>query len=327
MRLKTTQNYRVFFRGLSFKSCIFTLIIFCNYNVFSQDATISNPALLTATYTAGLTPGTTITIANGTYSASFTMRFNGVGDSTNPITLKAETPGGVKFINGQPLKIGGEYCIIDGFHWKGGNGASNFIEFRDGSNYANYSTLQNCVVDGLIGTSTPTSSVKHNWVVMYGTYNTVTNCSFMNKMTSGNMILAEYQFNASPDGTLNTPNTRCDIVGHKILNNYFYNYSKIDPNLTNSGDSETIRIGTSEYQNVQSDAIVQNNYFVQSDGENEIITNKSKGNSYINNTFRRCRGSLVLRHGSNTTVNGNYFLGENVEGTGGIRIVDSNQII
>jgi len=73
--------------------------------------------------------------------------------------------------------------------------------------------------------------------------------------------------------------------------------------------------------------LVANNYFVEADGENEIITNKSKGNTYINNTFRRCRGSLVLRHGSNATVDKNYFLGENVEGTGGIRITDSDHSI
>ena len=323
---KNTQNHYDLFKGLSFKTCIFTLIIFLNYNVFSQTTyNITSPATLTTTFSSTLIPGDIVILANGTYSASATMKFNGVGTAALPITLKAATPGGVKLTGGQTLKIGGEYCIVEGFHWKGGNGASNFIEFRDGTNLGNNSTLQNCVVDGLQGTSAPGTSVKHNWVVMYGTYNTVINCSFMNKTTSGNMILAEYQYNASPDG--GSTNTRCDVVGHTISNNYFYNYSKIDPALTNSGDSEAIRIGTSEYQNVNSNAIVQNNYFVATDGENEIITNKSKGNSYINNTFRRCRGSLVLRHGSHTTVNGNYFLGENIEGTGGIRIVDSNQII
>ena len=101
----------------------------------------------------------------------------------------------------------------------------------------------------------------------------------------------------------------------------------MDPALSNAGDSETIRIGTSEYQNVNSNVTVSNNYFVESDGENEIISNKSKGNIYTNNTFRRCRGSLVLRHGSGATVDGNYFLGEDVDGTGGIRITDANHTI
>ncbi len=296
----------------------------------AQTFYISSPAALTATYSANLIPGDIVILADNTYSSSATMKFNGVGTAENPITLRPATPGGVTFTGGQTMDIGGDWCIIEGFRWKGGVGTSNFIEFRDGTNYANNSILQNCVIDGVTvsGGVNPLNgtSVKHNWVVLYGTKNTVINCSFLNKITSGNMILAEYQFNASPLGD-DATNTRCTEVGHQILNNYFYNYSKIDASATNSGDSEAIRIGTSEYQNVQSNALVQNNYFVATDGENEIITNKSKGNSYINNTFRRCRGSLVLRHGSNTVVNGNYFLGENVEGTGGIRIVDSNQTI
>jgi poly(beta-D-mannuronate) lyase len=141
----------------------------------------------------------------------------------------------------------------------------------------------------------------------------------MNKNSAGALVLAEYQYNAEDNP--------CAIVGHTISNNYFYKYAKIDNTLSNSGDSETIRIGASGEQNVNSNVTVTNNYFVEADGENEIITNKSKNNIFTNNTFRRCRGSLVLRHGSDTTVNGNYFLGEDVEGTGGIRITDSNHII
>ena len=110
----------------------------------------------------------------------------------------------------------------------------------------------------------------------------------MNKESAGALILAEYQFNAEADP--------CATVGHTISNNYFYKYSKIDNTLSNAGDSETIRIGTSEYQNVNSNVTVSNNYFVEADGENEIISNKSKGNIYSNNTFRRCRGSLAVSY-------------------------------
>ena len=110
----------------------------------------------------------------------------------------------------------------------------------------------------------------------------------MNKESSGNMILVELAYNAYPPVPDGEPeiNTSCNIVGHTISNNYFYKYAKIDATLTNAGDSETIRIGTSSYQNVDSSVIVSNNNFVEADGENEIITNKSKNNSYINNTFR-----------------------------------------
>jgi hypothetical protein len=311
------------------KKFSFQLLVLLSISAFSQTIhNINNPSELK---NLTLNAGDTVVLADGIYSSDERIKFSPTtGTADNPITFKAATPGGVKFTGGLQMSIGGDYVIVDGFYWQGGYGASNFIEFRDGSDYANYSTIQNCAIDGLAispddkADNGTTSITKHRWIVLYGTYNSVINCSFMNKESAGALILVELAYNASPNGTTNTS---CIAVGHTISNNYFYKYAKIDPTLSNSGDSETIRIGSSENQNVNSNTIVTNNYFVESDGENEIITNKSKNNQFINNTFRRCRGSLVLRHGSNALVNGNYFLGENIDGTGGIRITDSNHII
>ncbi|QOD60967.1 T9SS type A sorting domain-containing protein [Polaribacter haliotis] len=309
---------------------IFYLLFFFSVPAFAQTThNITNPNQL-----GGLTlnAGDTVILADGVYASDERIKFSPTtGTAAMPITFRAETPGGVKFTGGLQMSIGGDYVIVDGFYWQGGYGASNFIEFRDGSNYANYSKIQNCVINGLEispddkADDGTTSITKHRWIVLYGTYNTVINCSFMNKESAGALILVELEYNASPDD--DATNTRCNIVGHTITKNYFYKYAKIDASLSNSGDSETIRVGTSEYQNVNSNTTVSNNYFVEANGENEIITNKSKNNKYINNTFRRSRGSLVLRHGSNATVDGNYFLGENVDGTGGIRITDSDHTI
>lgn len=305
---------------LTFSKNFFFLWLF-SVSIFSQTThTITNPNQL-----AGLSlgAGDTVVLANGTYTSDERIKFSPTtGTAALPITFKSATPGGVKFTGGLKMSIGGDHVIVDGFHWKGGYGASNFIEFRDGSKYANYSKIQNCAIDGL--TVDPDdfetgTSVKHRWIVLYGTHNTVTNCSFMNKSNAGVMVLVELQYNAE--------DAACKTVSHTISNNYFYKYAKTDTSLTNAGDSETIRLGASGEQNVNNNTTVKNNYFVEADGENEIITNKSKNNIFTNNTFRRCRGSLVLRHGSNALVDENYFLGEDVEGTGGIRITDSNHTI
>lgn len=319
----------------------------CSITILGQNKTynIDDPEDLRNVF---YQPGDEIILKNGTYSTDERMRFLGSGTADNPVIFRAETPGGVIFTGGPRLTIGGEsedngtvtatgdYLIVDGFHWKGGYGASNFIEFRNGSDYADHCTIQNCVINGL-GVEPGDQAedladgqiTKHRWIVLYGTFNTVINCSFMNKTTAGAIVLAEYSYNAFPEVPDGEPevNNSCELVGHTISNNYFFNFEKMNPELSNSGDSETIRIGTSEYQMVNSGATVSNNYFVQSDGENEIITNKSKNNKYYNNTFRRCRGSLVLRHGSNATVEQNYFLGENIDGTGGIRITDSDHVV
>lgn len=302
------------------------LFLFISLNLLSQTThTITNPEDLSS-LSSSLNAGDTVILADGVYTSDSRIRFSPTsGTASNPITFRPQTPGGVIFTGGLKMSIGGDHVIVDGFHWKGGYGASNFIEFRDGSNYANNSFIQNCAIDGLkispsdkVDDQANNSITKHRWIVLYGTNNTVTNCSFLNKNSAGALILVELYYNAS---------TSCASVGHKITKNYFYKYAKMDSSLSNSGDSETIRIGSSSNQNVNANVTVSNNYFVEADGENEIITNKSKNNTITNNTFRRCRGSLVLRHGSNATVQGNVFLGENVDGTGGIRITDSNHNI
>ena len=163
-------------------------------------------------------PGDVIILKNGIYDTDERMRFLGSGTAENPVIFKAETPGGVVFTGAPRLSIGGEddngvktatgeYLIVDGFHWKGGYGADNFIDFRNGSeNPAHYSTIQNCVIDGVgveqseLDEDLDNEQIpKHNWVVLRGTYNTVINCSFMNKVTAGNIILGEYAHNAFPD--------------------------------------------------------------------------------------------------------------------------------
>ena len=301
-----------------------SLLMMLSLPVLSQTIyTINDPEELEdRTYV----PGDVIVLANGNYNTDERIDFIANGTADMPIVFRAESPGGVKFTGGLRMNIGGDYVVVDGFHWQGGIGANNFIQFRDGTDYAHHSTIRNCVIDGLridpddIANDMANNSItKHRWVVLYGTYNTVVNCSFLNKESAGALLLAEYEFNQESDP--------CRQIGHTISHNYFYKYKKIDSSLSNSGDSETIRLGESTFQQVNSNTRVFNNYFVESDGENEIISNKSKGNIYSNNTFRRCRGSLTLRHGSDVIVDGNYFLGENVDGTGGIRITDSNHTI
>ncbi|MEL6534533.1 MAG: chondroitinase-B domain-containing protein [Bacteroidota bacterium] len=258
-----------------------------------------------------LSPGDVVTWTDGTYSANQRISFTANGTANNPIILKAETPGGVIFTGETTMDISGDYVIIEGFYWNGGAGTNNHVQFRKGSTYANHSTIRNCAFNNL----TPDGTAKHRWVVLYGTNNVVENCSFLNKNSPGALVLVELEYNDF------------NPVGHQIRNNYFYNYVKRPSGTTHAGDSETIRVGTSEFQNKSASTTVEGNYFHKADGENEIITNKSANNVYRNNTFRRCRGSLVLRHGASATVEGNYFLGENVEGTGGIRISDSYHTI
>jgi len=84
---------------------------------------------------------------------------------------------------------------------------------------------------------------------------------------------------------------------------------------------EIIRIGDSTTSMQYANCEVRNNFFDRCNGEIEIISNKSCGNIYANNVFFECSGMLTLRHGNDCTVAGNYFFGNGVSNSGGVRII------
>ncbi|WP_282042388.1 chondroitinase-B domain-containing protein [Winogradskyella flava] len=286
-------------------------------SLYATDYTVSSVNEFEA---LNLQPCDVVTWTNGTYSDQEIV-FNAIGESGSPIVLKAETPGGVIFTGESKLNIHGEYLIVDGFYWNGGIGFNNHVEFRrSGGNdaadgdFANNCIMRNCAFNDLQVEDPTEPDAKSRWIVLYGSNNTIENCSFLNKDTTGVCILVELLYAAGAS------------VSHNISNNYFFNVTPKDGRL-NSGDSEGIRIGTSSYQTINADVTVEGNYFKEVDGENEIISNKSLGNTYRNNTFRKCRGSLVLRHGAQALVEGNYFIGENKANSGGIRVSDQDHVI
>jgi poly(beta-D-mannuronate) lyase len=261
-----------------------------------------------------LVPGDTVVWANGTYSNQETNFIRFFGTAAEPIVLMAETPGGVIFTGESPMTLFGTHLIVEGFYWREGVGENNHVQFRrSGSNedLSTDCTIRNCAFDNLF-TEAPDKS---RWVVLYGQRNTVENCTFQNKNSTGVAILVELSYQGE---------TTAD---HIIQNNYFYNITPKDDFATNQGDSETIRVGSSGEQTVNARVTVEHNYFQATDGENEIISNKSAENRYLHNTFRASRGSLVLRHGARGRVEGNFFLGEGKAKSGGVRITDRDHVI
>jgi poly(beta-D-mannuronate) lyase len=70
---------------------------------------------------------------------------------------------------------------------------------------------------------------------------------------------------------------------------------------------------------------ITDNFFERCDGEAEVVSIKSCRNLIRNNLFKECQGSVVLRHGHFNTVENNVFLGNNKDGTGGVRVINRGQ--
>jgi len=88
---------------------------------------------------------------------------------------------------------------------------------------------------------------------------------------------------------------------------------------------EPIRIGVSSQGNLDSRTLVEYCYFTRCNGDGEIISHKARQNVYRYNTFEDNPFSeLVLRHGDEGIIYGNFFL----DNRGGVRIREgSNHFI
>lgn len=243
-------------------------------------------------------PGDVLVLADGTYTnTSFT--FEGDGAPGNPITLRAETPGGVVLRGDSDLEIGGTYLVVEGFHFDGGALAEggNIVRFRTGSRLASHCTLRNTAITNYNPASIGT---RYFWVSLFGTDNVVEYCRFENQNHSGVTVCVWGSW----------PNR------HIIRYNHFIDRPKGPEN-----GWESVRIGTSSVVDESSETIVEFNRFERADGEVEAISNKSGNNVFRYNTFYETSATLTLRHGFSADVYGNFFLGNNVNGSGGVRVI------
>jgi len=107
---------------------------------------------------------------------------------------------------------------------------------------------------------------------------------------------------------------------HRVRFCSFKNFSgNPDTGASNSGDDgvEPIRIGSKSDSQNSSKTIVENCYFTQCNGDDEVISAKASDCIYRFNTLdTNPMGELVLRHGDRAVVYGNFFL----NGESGVRI-------
>jgi poly(beta-D-mannuronate) lyase len=283
---------------------------------FLNAQTVSTVAAL-ETALSNATAGTTITIANGTYTdADLSIEANGT--ASEPIIIQAETAGQVIFEDDCRIKLGGSYITLTGVKFTGTyalstTGASSYVIAFKSSTECSNCTLTQVQIDGYNPSSTTTD---FRWVRMYGQDNEISYCTFNNKTSIGSMI-----FNQRSDG--NEDRT-------KIHHNYFSNRVQVGT-ADAYNDLDVMRIGDSGQSLTYSYTEVYDNYFYKvNGGEPEIISNKSSGNKYYNNTFEQYLGALSLRHGNGCEVYNNFFLNLGQDESyfnGGIRVEGEDHLI
>lgn len=210
-------------------------------------------------------------------------------------------------------------------------------------------------IEGLVFTNTGSSAIKMegchhvrvsrnvfrldengrgNWVMITGNnkdtlslshHNRIDHNLFENKKELGNFLTVEGTRKAIPVVS------QYDVIER----NYFRN---IGPRVENV--LEAIRVGLGEYTLSRGYTLVQDNLFERCDGDPEYISIKESDCTVRHNTFFECLGSLSLRHGNHSTVEGNVVLGNHrtgtfldstgktwTLGTGGVRFCADSMII
>jgi poly(beta-D-mannuronate) lyase len=243
-------------------------------------------------------PGSTLCLADGTYTDA-NLAFVASGTAARPIVITAQNPGRVILTGRTQISMGGSFATLQGFVIRGGQSlGTSLVELKNGTTFCDDCRVTElAIVDVDAGSTTDTK-----WVSLYGQRDRVDHCVFSGKTNPGTLLVVWRQSGRSDD----------DLVDHNLFANR--------PPLTTNGN-EAIRVGTGAEASSDSRTTIADNLFEAMSGDAEFISIKSGANVIRGNTIRRSRGTLTLRNGSGTTVDGNIIFTEGVTDAGGIRVI------
>ncbi|TDD61873.1 lyase precursor [Kribbella antibiotica] len=245
------------------------------------------------------TAGTTITLANGSYavgSSGITVTGRN-GTTTSPITIQAETKGGVTLTGSKSFVFSNSSNItISGFIFK----QTATLDLA-----ASASRIRLTRNEFALG-----SAASHS-VVVRGDDVKIDRNLFRDKTTVGVYLVIDGPANNDPQNETIAKRTY-------ILRNHFRDHS-----FSGKNGGESIRLGVSSRALADADATVEYNLFERANGDPEAISVKSSGNTIRYNTVRSSFGGIVLRHGNGNRVESNYIL----SGNNGIRIYGNDHLI
>jgi poly(beta-D-mannuronate) lyase len=250
-----------------------------------------------------LQPGDEVIIADGNYT-NWKVEITTSGNKGNEISIKAEHVGKVIF-SGEVSKpiwlISGSYVTLSGINFiectlvKADGKNSVLVELKNTTT----SKLQNCsFIKNVVKTQfTPLVVISGN-----GKGNEIDGCSFISNIDN-------------QDVQVKITNESCPQLT-VIKRNLFRDKNRVSWKNGNGGEcvqvgQDPVLLGTKKAMTA-----VISNRFINCNGENEVISNKSSNNQYLKNYFEACDGELVMRGGHDCTIEDNVFNG----GTGGIRI-------
>jgi uncharacterized repeat protein (TIGR02543 family) len=267
-----------------------------------------------------MNPGDTVLVADGTYNIGGLEITRG-GSALKPILIKSQNRFGAKITGATTLTLTGQtYVTYEGFDFNV-DPVSTIFKMQ-GCSYVRITRNQ-------FKMSTLTDTQTSKWIIIGDLWDAET-CSSHHNRIDHNLFDGKYDQGAwlILDGSHGTVPavSKYDRIDHNIFRNN-------TPRIAN--EKETVRLGVSDLSKLDAYAVVEYNLFEDCDGDPEIVSVKSCSDTVRYNTFRRCVGTVCLRQGNNSVVEGNYFFGEGKTtvydsetiGCGGVRVYGLNHKI
>ncbi|MFC2080956.1 chondroitinase-B domain-containing protein [Bacteroidota bacterium] len=221
-----------------------------------------------------------------------------MGISKNNLHVLARTPGRTIFTGNSRVSISGSDNTFSGFQYLEGNCGNNYVVQVTGSrNHLTQLNIKNYYCQKYL-------------VIKEGcSHNILSYCNLEHKTYLGDKNVLSILVEDNAPGY------------HTIRYCSFKNFDGTGGDM----GIEPIRIGLSTQGEFISRSTIEYCYFTQCNGDGEIISNKARQNVFRYNTFYdNPKAELVLRHGDQGVVYGNFFL----KGMGGVRVKEGqNHVI
>ncbi len=250
---------------------------------------VSSAAQL-STALAQARPGDKVAVAAGVYDTGLVAVAHS-GTAEAPITIIAATPGQAVFTGAGGLDLAGvSHVVVQGFVFA--NDAGLTVPGDAAANRVTRNVFKGNPSGADLSVKANDTEVDHN--------------TFENRTSQGVYLQVV------------GPGSHDMAQRVHVHHNYFYNHQ-----YKGANGGESIRFGLSGRQHAVANGLIEDNLFEKADGDSEAISVKSSNNVVRHNTIINSKGTLSLRHGWNTLVDGNILIGSST----GIRFFGNNHVV
>lgn len=265
------------------KDWIFAILLLLSFNISATTTFVASQSEFNAAHSSA-SPNDSIIWQAGIFDDIY------MNITKSNLYIGAVELGVTIFSGASRVRITGDYITLEGVQFVDGDiGTSDVINTYGSYNHFNQINIR------------AYTCYKYLRIREECQYVDVTYCNFENRLNLADQNILSILVDENQPGY------------HKIQHCSFKNFD----GGGNDDGIEPIRIGLSTQADHISRSLVEYCYFTQCNGDGELISSKATQNVYRFNTFEdNPKAELVLRHGSEAIVYGNFFL----NGKGGVRV-------